>query len=122
MRDLLNTFHGYPLDKVKIRLSRLHATRKAGSFKHHDYDCLPQLCYHFGEGSNLKVESPLLSEKRAELVSFKNDFWQRVNKNGQTYQQEYENELYRVVLDAINGLTEKWNTRYVDEVNKAFKE
>jgi len=122
MRDLLNTFHGYPLDKVKIRLSHLHATHKAGSFKHHEYDCLPQLLYHFGKGSNLKDDSPLLAEKKDELLSFKNDFWQTVNKDGQTYQQEYENELYRVVLDAINGLTEKWNARYVKEVNKAFKE
>ena len=122
MRDLLNTFHGYPLDKVKIRLSRVHATHKAGSFKHHEYDCLPQLHYHFGKGSNLKEDSSLLREKKEELLRFKNDFWQTVNKDGQTYQQEYENELYRVVLDAINGLTEKWNTKYVKEVNKAFKE
>jgi hypothetical protein len=122
MRDLLNTFHGYPLDKVKIRLSRTHATHKAGSFKHHEHDRLPQLHYHFGKGSNLNEDSPLLTEKKEDLLRFKNDFWQTLNKDGQTYQQEYENDLYRVVLDAINGLTEKWNTRYVDEVNKAFKE
>lgn len=122
MRDLLNTFHGYQLDKVKIRLSRVHATHKAGSYKHQEYDCLPQLHYHFGVGSNLKEESPLLTEKKDELLRFKNDFWQKVNKDGRTYQQEYEDELYRVVLDAINGLTEKWNSKYVNEVNKAFKE
>ena len=122
MRDLLNTFHGFTLEKVKIRLSRLHATHKAGSFKHHEYDCLPQLHYHFGKGSNLKEDSRVLSEKKDELLSFKKGFWKTVNKDGQTYQQEYENELLRVVHDAINELTEKWNVRYVKEVNKAFKE
>jgi len=122
MRDLLNTFHGYPLDKVKIRISRLHATHKAGSFKHHEYDCLPMLVYQLGKGKNLKDDSSVLTEKKDALLSFKKNFWQTVNKDGQTYQQEYENELQRVVQDAIDGLTEKWNARYVKEVNKAFKE
>jgi len=122
MRDILNTFHGHTLDKVKIRISRLHATHKAGSFKHHEYDCLPALNYHLGEGKNIKADSPLLIEKQDELVNFKNEFWNTVTKDGTTYQAEYERELQRVVKDAIDALTDKWNEKYVKEVNKRFKD
>ena len=122
MRDILNTFHGHTLDKVKIRVSRLHATHKAGSFKHHEYDCLPSLFYHLGEGKNIKADSPLLTEKKDELINFKNAFWDTVTKDGATYQAEYERELQQVVNEAIHALIDKWNYKYVEEVNSKFKD
>lgn len=122
MRDLLNTFHGFPLEKVKIRISRLHATHKAGSFKHHEYDCLPYLVYNLGEGNNLKPDSKSLIERKEEILSFKNNFWLTTNKEGLTYQQEYERELQVMVQNAIDKLTEKWNKKYINEVNEKFKE
>jgi len=122
MKDILYTFHAYPLDTVKVKLSRLHATSNASTFKHHDNEKLPAFTYNLGEGKNLKVNSKLLTDKKDELLKFKNNFWQTKNKDGLTYQREYEDQLYSAVRDAINNLTDEWNEKYVKEVNKNFKD
>lgn len=114
----------------KLKLYRFkfqYSTNRAGNarFTNTVIDTTPAINYKFGHGNNWKATDNRIKDKLEDSWLWLENFWKTIPKNSrETYQQLYENDLEKEILEAYEKVNDKWSKKlhedfeahYADEV------
>jgi hypothetical protein len=110
------------LNRFKFSYSTNHSNQR---FTNTVIDTTPVLKYQFAQGKNWTATDNRIKDKFDDTLVWYENFWDTVNKNSrETYQQLYEADLKKEILEAYERVNEKWSKKlhadfeahYADEV------
>ena len=111
------------LIEFKFQYSTNHGGRSR--FSNTVIDTTPSIGYNFAEGNNWKATDNRIKDKQDDVWIWHANFWKTIPDNSRlTYQDLYEDDLEKEILDAYARVNDKWSKKlhedfeahYADEV------
>ena len=107
------TLDSTPFETIEVRLS--NRLGPSSNWKHKVFNTLPSLQVEFED-----IDTRF-SDKSEELRLYRNAYWKSELKSGVTNQEQFERDLRKAVLKAVDKVRDKWNKKLSVDLNRDFK-